>query len=63
MNEEGYALLQSKYVAEREKVEKLEGWLKLLYYHHCDDIETDKTLQEISDYIKGGLNGKMRMYR
>ena len=37
---------------EREKVEKLEGWLKLLYYHHCDDIETDKTLQEISDYIK-----------
>jgi len=36
----------------REKVAKLEGWLKLLYYHHCDDIETDKTLQEISDYIK-----------
>ena len=34
------------------KIEKLEGWLKLLYYHHCDDIETDKTLQEISDYIK-----------
>ena len=52
MNEEGYALLQSKYVAEREKVAKLEGWLKLLYYHHCDDIETDKTLLEISDYIK-----------
>jgi len=25
MNEEGYALLQSKYVAEREKVAKLEG--------------------------------------
>ena len=37
---------------ERKKVAKLEGWLKLLYYHHCDDIETDKTLQEISDYIK-----------
>ena len=34
------------------KIEKLEGWLKLLYYHHCDDRETDKTLQEISDYIK-----------
>ena len=35
-----------------KKVAKLEGWLKLLYYHHCDDIETDKTLQEISGYIK-----------
>ena len=98
MNEEGYALLQSKYVAEREKVAKLEslllrfgskkypngangccclfddddnqiqwcaphadlrdkvvkleGWLMLLYYHHCDDRETDKTLQELFEYIK-----------
>ena len=42
---------------ERKKVEKLEGWLKLLYYHHCDDIETDKTLQAISDYIKA-MEGK-----
>ena len=57
MNEEGYALLQSKYVAEREKVEKLEGWLKLLYYHHCDDRETDKTLQELFEYIKA-MEGK-----
>ena len=38
--------------AKTEQIEKLEGWLKLLYYHHCDDTETDKTLQEISDYIK-----------
>ena len=52
MDDERNALLQSKYVAEREKVAKLEGWLKLLYYHHCDDIETDKTLQDISDYLK-----------
>jgi len=37
---------------ERKKVKKLEGWLKLLYYHHCDDIETDKTLQEIDTYLK-----------
>ena len=43
--------------AEQAKVKKLEGWLKLLYYHHCDDIETDKTLQEISDYIKA-MEGK-----
>ena len=38
--------------AKTEQIEKLEGWLKLLYYHHCDDREKDKTLQEISDYIK-----------
>ena len=44
--------LQSKYDAEQAKVKKLEGWLKLLYYHHCDDRETDKALQEIFDHIK-----------
>ena len=44
--------LQIVYAFEQAKIAKLEGWLKLLYYHHCDDIETDKTLQEISDYIK-----------
>ena len=36
----------------QEKITKLEGWLELLYYHHCDDRETDKTLQEISDFLK-----------
>ena len=52
MNEEGYALLQSKYVAEREKVEKLEGWLKYLYFYLHGIVLTDKMGLEISDYIK-----------
>jgi len=38
--------------AKTEQIEKLEGWLKLLYYHHCDDRETDKILQELFEYIK-----------
>ena len=46
------AKIKAYIAVEEAKVAKLEGWLKLLYYHHCDDIETDKTLQEISDYIK-----------
>ena len=60
MNEEGYALLQSKYVAEREKVEKLEGWLKylwVLYWQEHDGellgaVENKEIDAEISDYIK-----------
>ena len=52
MNEEGYALLQSKYVAEREKVEKLEGFLKYLYFYLHGIVLTDKMGLEISDYIK-----------
>ena len=57
MNEEGYALLQSKYVAEREKVKKLEGWLKYLWHPGSIDIYDHKTDQEISDYIKA-MKGK-----
>ena len=45
--------LQAKYVAEREKVKKLEGWLLLLYPagHHSLDV-SDEEEQEIFDYIK-----------
>ena len=52
MNEEGYALLQSKYVAEREKVEKLEGWLKIILLYITNAGLYDKRLKEVFTYIK-----------
>ena len=58
MNEEGYALLQSKYVAEREKVAKLEGWLKYLWFTSQSEwVQLATKEQEISDYIKA-MEGK-----
>ena len=38
--------------AEQEKVEKLEGWLKYLYFYLHGIVLTDKMGLEISDYIK-----------
>ena len=36
----------------RDKVEKLEGWLKYLYFYLHGIVLTDKMGLEISDYIK-----------
>jgi len=49
--------LQAKYDAEREKVEKLEGWLKYLYFYLHGIVLTDKMGLEISDYIKAMEEG------
>ena len=50
MDDERYALLQSKYVAEREKVEKLEGWL--IYLFRACSMPVNNLTLEMSDYIK-----------
>ena len=46
--------LQAKYDAEREKVEKLEGWLKYLWtnYNLVFAYRQEQKYDEISDYIK-----------
>jgi len=45
--------LQAKYAAEREKVAKLEGWLKYLVgYSNGNRTYLTATEAEISDYIK-----------
>ena len=49
--------LQAKYDAEREKVAKLEGWLKYLWKTYDLDEEFPLIDQEISDYIKA-MEGK-----
>ena len=43
--------LQAKYDAEREKVAKLEGWLKYLW-DYCYNTQDTKTEDEIDAYIK-----------
>jgi len=57
MNEEGYALLQSKYVAEREKVKKLEGWLKGLVPYIERSGLYDDLIKEVYAYIKAMEEG------
>jgi len=52
MDEERYALLQSKYVAEREKVAKLEGWLKALVPYIERSGLYDDLIKEVYAYIK-----------
>jgi hypothetical protein len=47
--------LQAKYDAEREKVAKLEGWLKYLFSREGFDREMEL---EISDYIKEAMEVK-----
>ena len=44
--------LQAKYDAEREKVAKLEGFLKYLWKRYCEGFAENETEEEISDYIK-----------
>lgn len=52
MDEERYALLSAKLVAERAKVAKLEGWLKYLFSTYIRVVRTEDIDKEISDYIK-----------
>ena len=50
--EDKYAVLTVKMVAEKEKVAKLEGWLK--YLIASKDIDGSREIDaEIMDYIKG----------